>query len=159
MGRDDTVVVVGSGDKGGGVWGAGTEVVEGGIGTEVAEHLRGVVAGAVVGGPVPADGELMVAQHVHDTDLGDGDTEEVGTLRHAGSDKQASIGAADDGEKVAGGIALADEVLGSGDEVVEDVLLLHLGTGEMPLLAILAAAAQVNLGIDAALLEEGNTGG
>ena len=71
----------------------------------------------------------MVAQHVHDTHLGDGDTEQVGTLRHAGSDEQSAIGTADDGEAVLGGVALADEPLGSGDEVVEHVLLLHLGAG------------------------------
>ena len=45
---------------------------------------------------------------------------------------------------------------GCGDEIVEYVLLVHLGSGQMPGLAIFAAAAQVHLGIDAAGLEERN---
>ncbi len=52
------------------------------------------------------------------------------------------------------GIALTDEPLGGTDEVVEDVLLVHLRTSLVPLLTILAATAEGDLRIDAALLQE-----
>ena len=133
--------------------------MEWGIATKVFEHLLGIFAGAIVGSPVPADGELMIAEHVHDTHLGNGHTEQVGTLGHAGTDKQSAIGTTHNGQFIAGGVALADEVFGCSDEVVEDILLLHLGTCHVPRLAILATTTQIDLSIDAALLEERNARG
>ena len=41
-----------------------------------------------------------------------------------------------------------------GDEVVEHVLLLQLGAGVVPRLAVFAAAAHVDAGVDEALLEQ-----
>src|SRR5262249_35331403 len=48
---------------------------------------------------------------------------------------------------------LADQVLSRGDEVVEDVLLVRLGAGLVPVLAVLAAAAQVCHRVDTAQLQ------
>ena len=42
-------------------------------------------------------------------------------------------------------VLVRDQPLGRGDEVVEDVLLLELGAGLVPVLAVFAAAAQVGL--------------
>ena len=50
---------------------------------------------------------------------------------------------------------MRNEPLGSSDEVVKDVLLLHLGTGFVPLLAIFATTTQVGVGTDAALVNHG----
>ena len=52
------------------------------------------------------------------------------------------------------GDLLGDQVLGRGDEVVEDVLLVAEHAGLVPGLAVLAAAAQVGHRVDAAALEE-----
>ena len=56
-------------------------------------------------------------------------------------------------------VLLRDEPLGRGDEVVEDVLLLLEHPGLVPGVAVLAAAAQVRQGVDAARLEPGEEGG
>src|SRR5947209_7832895 len=53
------------------------------------------------------------------------------------------------------GVLVREEPLGGGDEVVEDLLLVELRPGLMPLLAVLAAAAHVRRGIDEALFEQG----
>ena len=50
------------------------------------------------------------------------------------------------------GVLVGDQPLGRRDEVVEHVLLVQLGAGLVPLLAILAAAAQVGHGEHAAHL-------
>ena len=98
----------------------------------------------------------MVAQHVHHTYLWDGDAKQFWPLGHTGTNEQAAVRAADDGQLVLTRIALADQPLGSTDEVVEHVLLLHLRTSQVPLLTILTATSQRHLCIDAAILEEGD---
>ena len=100
----------------------------------------------------------MIAQHVHNTHLRDGHTIEIGALSHTGTDEQTAIRTSHNGQIVLAGIALADQVFGSSDEVVEDVLLLHLRTCQMPFLAIFVAATERYLCIDAAILEEGDAG-
>ena len=81
VGGDHAVVVVGRSDHGGGVGRAVLQVVEGGVSFEDGEHL-GVFAAAVLGDPSFADRKLVVAQHVHYPDGGEGHGEEVGALRH-----------------------------------------------------------------------------
>ena len=70
----------------------------------------------------------------------------------ARADEQAAVAAAADGELVGTGVFLGDQPFGGGDEIVEHVLLLCLRAGLVPLVAILAAAAQVGDRIDAAHL-------
>ena len=123
VGGHDTVVVVGGGDERGRVRRAGLDVVERRVGVERLELLR-VVARAVVGNPVPADRELVEAEHVHDADLRDGDAEEVGALVDDRADQQAAVRPALGGEPGRRGVLVGDQPLGRGDEVVEDVLLL-----------------------------------
>ena len=62
--RHHPVVVIGCGDQRGRIALALDGVVVGGVGEQGLEHLRRVLGGAVVGGPVPADGPGVVAQHV-----------------------------------------------------------------------------------------------
>ncbi len=118
---DDAVVGVGGGDEGGGVAGAGLEVVIGGIGAEGFEFF-GVVGGAVVVDPGPADGELVEAEHVHDAHGGEAGPIEFGALGHAGADEQAAIAAALDGEFLGAGVVIRDEPFGGGDEVIKNIL-------------------------------------
>ena len=95
--------------------------------------------------------------------MGEGRGEELGALEEAGGDEEAAIGAALDGEFGGRGVALGDEELGGGDEVVEDVLLLQAGAGFVPGLAVFAAAAEAGLGEEAAELHpeeiDGGEGG
>jgi hypothetical protein len=55
-------------------------------------------------------------------------------------------------------VAPRDQVLGAGDEVVEDVLLARELAGTMPVVAELAAAAQVGAHVDAAVAQPGHRG-
>ena len=84
----------------------------------------------------------MEAQHVHDADRRQTGAVQFRPLRHRRPHQQAAITTALDRQLVTPGVALLDEVLGGGDEVVEDVLLLQLGAGLVPFLTVLAAAAQ-----------------
>ena len=95
----------------------------------------------------------VVAQHVHDADCGERGAEEVRTLIQSCSDQETPVAAPLDRQLLGRGVALADQVLGGGDEVVEDVLLLELGTGSVPALAVLAAATKVGDGENAAHLQ------
>ncbi len=56
------------------------------------------------------------------------------------------------------GIALGNQVFGSGNEVIEDVLFFALHSGLVPLLAVFAPAAEAGLGIDATHFEPDEVG-
>src|SRR5262249_10565811 len=86
--------------------------------------------------PEAAGGELLEAEHVHDADRRQAGAEQVRPLRHDRADQQAAVAAALDGQLVGARVALLDEVLRRGDEVVEDVLLLQLGARLVPLPAV-----------------------
>ena len=85
VGGDYPVVMVGSGYQSCRIFCARFQVVQWRVTSEVFEHLLAVFTGAVIAGPVPADGKLVVAEHIHHTHLRDGYAEEVGTLRHTGA--------------------------------------------------------------------------
>ena len=85
--------------------------------------------------------------------------EQVRALGQAGADQQAAVGAAADGEFGRGRVAIGDQPFGGGDEVVEDVLLVVLLARLVPRLAVLAAAAQVGDGQDAARLQPDDLAG
>src|SRR6185295_16990948 len=88
-----------------------------------------------------------------------GGGEEVRPLDDHGADEQAAVRGALDRQPLRPRVALPDEPLGGGDEVVEDVLLALQHAGAVPVLAVLAAAAQVRQGIDAARFEPGEKEG
>ena len=90
MGGNDAVVVVGGGHKDSGIdRRVVMDIVERRIAEQVFGHLGAVVAAAVVGRPVPADSEEMVAHHVHDADARYCHSEEVGTQVDAGTDEDS----------------------------------------------------------------------
>ena len=151
-----TVVVVGGGHQDGRILLAVLDGMQRGVLVEVLEHLLAVLAGAVIHRPVAADGELVVAEHIHNAHLRDGHRKEVGTLVHDCADEQAAVGTALQGQLLLARIFLVDEVFRRRDAVVEYVLLLHLGTGLVPFLAVFAAAAQVHDSQHAALLQPGD---
>ena len=97
----------------------------------------------------------MVAQHVHDAHGGQGRAKEVGALGQAGTHEEAAVGATMDGQLGGASVFLLDEPLGGGNEVIEDVLLLVVLAGVMPLATVLTAAPQAGLGEDAAHLQPG----
>ncbi len=123
-------------------------------------ELLGVVGGAVLDVPGRAESELLVAHHVEQRRRADDGAEEVGPLGHRRADEQAAVGAAADGQLARACVQpSADEPLGRGVEVVEDVLLVAEHAVAVPLLALLAAAAQVGDRVDAAGLDPGEDGG
>ncbi len=88
----------------------------------------------------------MEAQHIHHTHGRQGGTEEIGPLGQAGTNEQSPVGASLDGKLRRRRDLLGDEMLRTGNEVVEDVLLLIHGTCLVPSLAILSAAAEIGDG-------------
>ena len=79
MRGDYAVVMVGGGDEYCRIGCAVVlDVVDGRVLKKILGHFRRVGARAVVRCPVPADGEEMVAHHVHHAYAGDSDFEEVG---------------------------------------------------------------------------------
>mmetsp|Transcript_6598 Transcript_6598/g.27333 ORF Transcript_6598/g.27333 Transcript_6598/m.27333 type:complete len:718 (+) Transcript_6598:973-3126(+) len=155
--RHDAVVVVAGGDEHGRVFDAALDVVQRRVSVQGLEHL-GVVAGAVVGGPGPADREVLVAQHVHHAHLRHGRGEQLRALVGDRAHQQAAIAAAVDGERGRAGNVVLYQPFSGGDEVVEDVLLLQLGAGIVPGGAVFTAATDGRDDIDAAHLEPGRRG-
>ena len=96
----------------------------------------------------------MITQHIHHAHLWDANLEEVWALGHAGTYEQASVASAEDGEVILVGISVVDEPFASRDEVIEHILLLHLGTSQVPVFAILASTTEHYVGIDATILQE-----
>ena len=97
----------------------------------------------------------MGAEHIHYAHLRYGNGIQFRTLRHAGAHQQAAVGAAHDGQVRGTCISLLNQPFGCRDEVVEHILLVHLGARQVPGLAVLAATAEVHLCVYAAPLEEG----
>lgn len=153
MRRHHTIVVVARRDERRGVADAFADVVQRRVGVERAE-LRRIVARTVFGRPAPADGEKVVAQHVHHADRRQADGEQVGALHFAGTHQQSAVRAAGDGQLFARGILLGDEEFGRRDEIVEDLLLAVEHTSLVPPLAVFRTAAQVDVHHHAALLHE-----
>ena len=92
-------------------------------------------------------------QHVVDADVRDHRPEELRVLREHRAHEEPAVAAALDGEPPGARVPGRHQVLGAGDEVVEHVLLLRRLPGVVPGLAELAAAAQVGVGEDAAVVE------
>jgi len=157
MGGDDAVIVIGGDDHGGGIIG-GLKVVVGGVAVEV-EKVFFLVGLSVFGLPGPADGEFVKAEHVHDANGRKGGSEEFRSLNHAGSDKETSIRASGDGELWGGGVFLSDEVFGTADEVIEDILFFKEHAGFVPFLAVFAAATEICHDVDATHVHPGDGGG
>ncbi len=60
---------------------------------------------------------------------------------------------------LAGGVLVGDQPFGSGDEIVENILLVELAAGVVPFFAVLATTAEVGGGKDEALFEKGENEG
>ena len=148
-----TVVVIGGGHQDGRILLTVLNGMQWRVFVEILEHLLAVLAGTVIYGPVAANGELVVAQHVHDTHFRDGHGEEVGTLVHDRAHEQTAVGTAHHRKLFLAGVALCNQELSRSNTVVENVLLLQLRTGLVPLLAILATAAKVGHSIHTTLLQ------
>ena len=151
--------VVGAGDEeDGGVGGAVLDVLVGVHGLKGLEAV-GVLDGAEFGGVDGAVGAGFHAQGVFDADVDDAEGEEVGALGERAADGDAAGAGAASGEFGGRGVAFVDEVLGAGDEVADGVLLGEFLAGEMPVLSVFAATADVGVGDDDALFEQGEAGG
>ena len=85
---------------------------------------------------------------------GNGHAEQIGTLIDHRADQQAAVRSALHRQPCRRRVLVGDQPLGRGDEVVEHVLLLQLGAGVVPRLAVFAAAAHVDAGVDESLFEQ-----
>src|SRR6478609_11128502 len=97
---------------------------------------------------------MMVAQHVQQRYLAHHGAEQVWPLRERGAHQQSAIAAALDRQMSGVSVLFGDQVLGCGDEVVKNVLLLLQHAVAMPVFAELVSAAQLNVSINAALLQQ-----
>ncbi len=132
-------------------------VVVGRVGVQPGE-LVGLLGGAVLDVPRRAQAEQLVADHVEQRRRADHRGVQLGALGQGRADQQAAVGAAGDGQLRGRGHAGGDEVLGRRVQVVEDVLLVGEHPGPVPLLALLAAAAQLGDGVRAARLDPAQDG-
>ena len=85
----------------------------------------------------------MEAKQVQDSDRRQRRRCQVGTLRQHGSDKQATVAAAVQGELFGGGDPGLFEMIGDRDVVIEDVLLASQAAGLVPGSAELSPASQI----------------
>ena len=99
VGRDDAVVMIRRGDQYRGVLLTLLHIVNWRVRQLRLEFFR-VVAEAIIRGPVPANGELLVTQHVHDAGLRNRNAEQVGTLVDDSPNQQSSIRGSIGGEMV-----------------------------------------------------------
>src|ERR1039457_3765577 len=96
----------------------------------------------------------MVPKHIHHAYLGNAYLEKIGSLRHAGTDQQASVGTAHNGKVLRRCIFFADQELCGSNEIVEHMLFLFLDAGFVPFCAILPATANVSHSINATISQE-----
>src|ERR1041384_5839564 len=79
------------------------------------------------------------------------------TLIRNGHDKQSAIRSTLNRQLVRRRVFVLDQVFSSGNEIVEDILLLQFCPRLMPLLTVLAAATHVARSIDHALFKQGQS--
>ena len=96
----------------------------------------------------------MVFEHVHYTDLGYGNGVEVRALIDNCAYKETSIRATHDGNFADRCVVLINHIFSSRNEVVEYVLFLHFGAGEVPIFAIFATTTEVDNGVDTTIFDE-----
>jgi len=148
----DALVPLAGGHQQGRIFHSGLDVVVRRVAQQVGE-LLGIVARTVLGNPVPGAQEFVITHHVQQRHLGDAGGEEVRPLGHGRADEQAAIGAAENGELLRPRVPFSDQPLGGGDEIIENVLFLLQHAGAVPVFPLLAAAAQIGQGVEAAGLE------
>src|SRR5687767_8343405 len=116
--------------------------------------LLRIVTGTIVCNPVPTNGELMEPQHVHYSHLRNGYFEKLRPLVHDRAYKQTTIRSTLNGKFIGGSVFVCDEIFGSRDEIVKNILLLQLGPSLVPFLAILTTASHICRCVNDALLQE-----
>jgi len=99
------------------------------------------------------DRKLVEAEHIVDSDLRQNHTKEVGPLVGASSDQEPAVASTLRDQLARRRPFLVDEELGARLEVVKHVLLVAHGAGVAPRGAVLAPAAEVGDGDDAAIAQ------
>src|SRR5581483_561833 len=103
--------------------------------------------------------KILVAQHVQQGVPANYSLEQVGPLSDRCPHKQAAIAAAFNRELGGVGVTIRDQPLGGAEEVVEDILLIGLHAGAVPLLAELATTAEIGHGKHPTVLCPQHSGG
>lgn len=98
--------------------------------------MLSVIGAAVVGHPGVTNGELVEAQHVQHSNLGNGCTKKLRPLVDACGHQKATVGATLDCKFFAARVTLFDEEFARSLEVVEDILLVEEAACIVPRLTI-----------------------
>src|SRR5205823_12174157 len=104
---------------------------------------------SILRNPQFRDLESLVPQHVKQRNLADHSAKQIWTLRKSGAYQQAAVAATLNRQPLRIRVFFRDQILGSGDEVIKDILFALAHARSVPLFAIFGAAANVGQGEDA----------
>ncbi len=152
MGGIDASVGFPCEEEDGGVGGAVIHAVEGRVGVKCLELFE-IFYGTKLGDVECAVGIEFDAEHVKDAHVGDDGACELRILCEERAHEEAAIAAALDGKFFGTCVASLDEVVGACGEIIEHVLFVSEISGEVPLFAVLASAAEVCNHVDSPLVE------
>src|SRR5262245_57573395 len=96
--------------------------------------------------------------HVEQADMGHDGAKKVRALGQGGPDQEAPVAPTFNRQSRRARIAAIDEELGTGQKVIEDILLASQVSATMPVFSVLAAAAQVGNGDHASPIEPDTAG-
>src|SRR6185437_16355852 len=102
-------------------------------------ELYGIVACAIICRPRPANGKLMITQHINYTHAWYSNFGKVRPFGHGGSHKQSAIGTAVDSQFIMACVLVIYKVLGRRYKIVEHILLVQFGSCFMPFFSILSS--------------------
>jgi hypothetical protein len=97
--------------------------------------------------------ELVEAEHIHDTDLGQRSSEQIRSLINHCADQESAIRSALNRQAVLWRDSLRLKILARRDEIVEDVLLVLTTTCFVPCPAIFGATANIGDRVHSALFD------
>src|SRR5579872_4072742 len=95
----------------------------------------------------------MVSQHVEHTNSRQSRSKQIRPLRQDRADEQAAVAAAVYRQPGTARVVLVDEVFGSPDKIVEDILLVGQRPGSVPRLPVFPTTSEICLGVHTTHLE------
>src|SRR5262249_39827078 len=152
LGRSDPRVILAGQQEDRRVRGAVVHAVIWRIGIESLELIR-VLDAAELGDVEGAVGVQLDAQHIVDADEGNNGAKQLGPLRQGSAHEQAAVAATHDRQLFRVRVFLVDEILGAGNEVVEDFWFLGKIAGAVQFSTDLAPPAKIGEGVDPPLFQ------
>ena len=122
MHRIHTCIGVGRHEQYGRILNSGLHAVIWRIRVKPPELLR-IFCRSIFRNPQFRDLEILVPQHVKQRNLADHSAKQIWTLRKSGAYQQAAVAATLNRQPLRIRVFFRDQILGSGDEVIKDILL------------------------------------